>query len=64
MSEKTHKGLKKRLKKTGRGKVMRRKRGSNHLLSNKRAKRKRALRQWKEVDPSTVRSWRKQYGGL
>ncbi len=64
MSEKTHKGLSKRIKKTGRGKIMRRVSGSNHLMSKKSAKRARSLRRWKEVDPGTVKSWRKQYGGI
>lgn len=42
--QKTHKGAKKRFKVTGNGKVMRQKCGRRHLLSHKRAKRKRQLR--------------------
>ncbi|MCS7168243.1 MAG: 50S ribosomal protein L35 [Gemmatales bacterium] len=42
--QKTHKGAKKRFKVTAHGKVMRQKCGRRHLLSHKRAKRKRQLR--------------------
>ncbi len=43
--QKTHKGLKKRVKVTGRGKVRRHKAGKGHLLSSKTGKRRRHLRQ-------------------
>jgi len=43
--QKTHKGVAKRFKVTGRGKVVRRKAGKSHLLSHKGSKRKRSLRQ-------------------
>ena len=42
--QKTHKGIAKRVKITGRGKVKRRSAGKGHLLSGKKAKRKRQLR--------------------
>lgn len=42
--QKSHKGLGKRVKKTGRGKVLRRKAGKSHLLSGKSAKRRRKTR--------------------
>ena len=42
--QKTHRGLKKRVKVTGGGRVRRRKAGSRHLLAGKNAKRKRHLR--------------------
>ena len=42
--QKTHKGIAKRVKITGRGKVKRRKAGTGHLLSGKKSKRKRQLR--------------------
>jgi len=42
--QKTHKGIAKRVKLTGKGKVKRRKAGTGHLLSGKKAKRKRQLR--------------------
>ena len=38
--QKTHKGIAKRVKITGRGKVKRRSAGKGHLLSGKKAKRK------------------------
>jgi large subunit ribosomal protein L35 len=41
---KTHKGLKKRVKITGTGKVMRHRCNGSHLLSNKSAKRLRAIK--------------------
>ena len=40
---KTHKGIKKRIKITGTGKVMRYRAGRRHLLSAKSAKRKRHM---------------------
>ncbi len=64
MSEKTHKGLKERLKKTASGRVFHRRRGSNHLMSKKRAKRARRLRKWKELSEGELRSFRRQYGRL
>ena len=39
--QKTHKGLAKRVKVTGSGKVKRKRCGGGHLLSNKTAKRRR-----------------------
>jgi large subunit ribosomal protein L35 len=41
--QKTHKGLKKRLKVTGTGKVKRKRCNGSHLLSNKNAKRRRRI---------------------
>ena len=46
---KTHRGAKARFKVTGSGKVMRRHRGKNHLLSKKSAARKRRLGREAEV---------------
>ncbi len=43
--KKTHKGLSKRFKITGSGKVKRNKAGKGHLLSSKTPKHKRRLRQ-------------------
>ncbi|MBN1844481.1 MAG: 50S ribosomal protein L35 [Sedimentisphaerales bacterium] len=43
--QKTHKGLAKRVKVTGTGKVLRRRAGSGHLMSSKSGKRCRNLRQ-------------------
>ena len=42
--QKTHKGLAKRVKVTGRGKVKRMKAGAGHLMSSKSSKRRRNLR--------------------
>jgi large subunit ribosomal protein L35 len=42
--QKTHKGIKKRLKVTGTGKIVRKKGGKSHLLSVKSGKRLRRLR--------------------
>jgi large subunit ribosomal protein L35 len=41
--QKTHKGLAKRVKVTGSGKVRRNRSGASHLLSNKNSKRRRRL---------------------
>lgn len=42
--QKVHKGLKKRVKVTGSGKVRRHRSGKSHLMSSKNAKRLRRLR--------------------
>ncbi len=42
---KTHSGAAKRFKKTGSGKITRQKANKQHILTKKRTKRKRALRQ-------------------
>ena len=42
--QKTHKGLSKRVKVTGKGKVKRRKSFTGHLLSSRSSKRRRRLR--------------------
>jgi large subunit ribosomal protein L35 len=54
--QKTHKGLTKRVKITGTGKVKRRKAGSGHLLSDKSGKRKRQLRRSVLVEGKIARS--------
>lgn len=46
---KTHKGAAKRFKLTRRGKLLRRRSGLRHLLTGKRRKRKRHLRQTRLV---------------
>ncbi len=53
---KTHKGLKKRVKVTGTGKVKRRKSGSGHLLSDKSGKRRRQLRRGVLVEGKIARN--------
>ena len=46
---KTRRSVKKRIKVTGTGKLMRMQSGKSHLLTKKTRKRKRNLRKWKEV---------------
>ena len=41
--QKTHKGLQKRVKVTGSGKVRRKRSGGSHLMSTKNAKRRRRI---------------------
>jgi large subunit ribosomal protein L35 len=41
--QKTHKGLKKRFKVTGTGKVNRKRAGASHLMKSKNAKRRRRI---------------------
>ena len=52
---KTHKGLKKRVRVTARGKVKHRRAGSGHLLSHKTGKHLRILRQPKLATPGVSR---------
>jgi len=61
---KTHKGLKKRLKRTATGKVLYRPSGSNHLMSKKRAKRARRLRSWKEMSRGDLKAFTRQFGKI
>ena len=60
--QKTHKGLAKRVKITGRGKVRRRKSFTGHLLSGRSAKRRRRLRQSTDVPPADARRIRVALG--
>lgn len=46
---KTHSGAKKRIKTTGTGKLVRRKRNRNHILEKKSSRRKRRLAQEGEI---------------
>jgi len=46
---KTHKGVAKRFKKTGRGKIMHGRAGKRHLLSSKSTNQKRPMRRQKAV---------------
>ncbi len=52
---KTNRGAAKRFKKTGSGKIVRRKAFSSHILTKKSTKRKRNLRQAGLVDASNVK---------
>lgn len=64
MSVKPHKGMRKRFKKTGTGKIMRRASGKRHLMSSKPAKRVRDLSGWREIAPADRKSLERQYGKL
>ena len=52
---KTCKGMKKRIKLTKRGKIKRRRSGAGHLMSGKKAKRRRSLRRWADASPGDKR---------
>lgn len=49
---KTHKGAAKRFKKSGTGKLVRRRRNRSHILEKKSSRRKRALAREAEVSPA------------
>lgn len=59
---KTHKGTAKRFRLTGTGKLMRGKAFKSHILEKKSQKRKRGFRQETVVDPTNVRSVKKNLG--
>ena len=56
---KPHKGLLKRIKVTGSGRLMRRKSCGSHLMSGKSAKRRRNLSKAVEVSPTIARQIRR-----
>ena len=60
--QKTHKGLSKRVKVTGSGKVKRKRCNAGHLMSSKPAKRRRRLRQGTLVAGAKARSFRTALG--
>ena len=49
---KTHKGVSKRIRVSGTGKLIRRKAGRRHILTSKRRSRKRRLKRTAVVDPT------------
>ncbi len=53
--QKTHKGLKKRVKVTARGKVLHKRANGGHLMSGKSAKRRRRLRGMTTLSPSDLK---------
>jgi len=59
---KTCKGMKKRVRVTKRGKILRRRAGAGHLLSGKSAKRRRKLRRATIVTPGDKRRMIKLLG--
>ena len=60
--QKTHKGLKKRVKVTANGKIKRRVAGSGHLMSSKNAKRRKRLSKAALVDSTNVKIIRTMLG--
>lgn len=64
MSVKTHKGMKKRFKRTGTGKIVRRACGKRHLMSSKSAKRIRRLSGWRQLSPPDRKSLKRRYSKL
>ena len=54
--QKTHKGLKKRVKVTASGKVKRNRTGAGHLMSSKNAKRRRRVSSSTMMDRTTTRT--------
>ncbi len=60
--QKTHKGLAKRVKVTGRGKVKRHKSFRGHLLSSRSAKRRRRLRGTVLLGPADARRAKEALG--
>jgi len=60
--QKTHKGLTKRVKVTGRGKVKRHRAFRGHFLSSRSAKRRRRLRQTVLLMPADARRAKEAMG--
>ncbi len=56
---KTHRGAAKRFRRTGSGKLRRRRANKNHILEKKSPKRKRQLRPDTDVRPSDVKVLRR-----
>ena len=54
---KTHKGIRKRMRVTRRGKVVRSKANTGHLMSGKSGQRRRRLRRKTSVHPSQVKTY-------
>lgn len=59
MKQKTHSGSKKRIKKTGSGKLMFQKAGRNHLLSSKSKRQKKVNRLGQAVPSGFVGTFKK-----
>jgi large subunit ribosomal protein L35 len=60
---KTHRGAAKRMRKTGSGKIVRKRAYMSHNFGKKRPKRKRRLTPMVEVSKADVRAARKLLGG-
>ena len=61
---KSHSGAAKRFKKTGTGKIVRQKANKQHILTKKRTKRKRGLRQDTLLAPADVRRVKRMLPGF
>jgi large subunit ribosomal protein L35 len=59
---KTHKGVKKRIRLTGTGKLLRRRAFGSHLLTKKSANRKRKLRKAAIIEPQDTKRLRDLLG--
>jgi len=59
---KSHRGIRKRVKITARGKVVRRQAGKGHLMGGKRGKKKRHLRGATTTGASEAPRLRRMYG--
>lgn len=64
MKLKTHRGLKKRIKITGKGKILHWRAGKSHLLAKKTRKRKRKLKLKKEFSKRDEKKIRKLIPGI
>lgn len=64
MKLKTHKGLKKRIKVTGTGKILHWRAGKSHLLAKKTSKRKRRLAMKKELSKKDAKRIKKLIPGI
>jgi large subunit ribosomal protein L35 len=61
--QKTHKGLRKRVKITAKGKVLRKKAGAGHLMSSKNAKRRRRISNPAVTKTATANTMKTMLGG-
>jgi len=59
---KTHKGIAKRVKVTGRGKLKHRRAGASHLMSGKNAKRRRRIRTTAIIRGGKLRAMKEALG--
>jgi len=60
--QKTHKGIAKRVKVTGRGKLKHRRAGASHLMSGKNAKRRRRIRTTAVIRGGKLRAMKEALG--
>ena len=61
---KTHRGAAKRFKRTGSGKIVRQKANKQHILTKKRTKRKRGLRQDDLISAADTQRVKRMIPGL